>query len=167
MPRCLLSWVPFFDSILIVFRSIWAPNLDPPNLEINGFSQGKTTILQKSAFRKIYRIFFDFDVKLLPFSFPKSIKIFPKIDPTTHQFFNRLLDGFFMDVGSILKANLGPCWLLKPIRNRPRRPQDTLRSHCFDFSAPRPHLGTILPRFWMVLESMLEGFRCPRAAKTF
>ena len=48
----------------------------------------------------------------------------------------------------------------------PRRPQDALRSYCFDFSASWPHLGTILARFWKVLALIFEGFGCPRAAKT-
>ena len=48
----------------------------------------------------------------------------------------------------------------------PGRPQDALRSYCFDFSASWPHLGTILARFWKVLGFIFEGFGCPRAAKT-
>ena len=39
--------------------------------------------------------------------------------------------------GSTLKANLGPCWPLKSIRNCPRRPQD----------APKTRLGAIVSIF--------------------
>ena len=57
-----------------------------------------------------------------------------------------------MVVGSFLKANLGPCWLLKPMRNRPRRPQTALSGQSFDF---RRHDRILAPfgldfgRFWV------------------
>ena len=83
------------------------------------------------AFFRIFRkphIGCDFGANLAPFSFPKSMNILPKIDPKMHQFFDRFGDGFFIDLDSILKANLGPCWPLKSIRNCPRRPQDAPRT---------------------------------------
>ena len=42
----------------------------------------------------------------------KSTKVFPKIDPKMHRFFDRFLHRFFFDFASILEANLEPCWPL-------------------------------------------------------
>ena len=65
---------------------------------------------QKIAFRSWHRFLIDFGANLPPFFLPKSTKILPKIDPKMHQFFDWFLHRFFIDFGSILEANLGPCW---------------------------------------------------------
>ena len=113
--------------------------------------------LAPNGFFRIFRkphIGCDFGANLAPFSLPKSMKIHPKIDPKMDQFCDRFGDGFFIDLESILKANLGPCWPLKSIRNCPRRPQD----------APKTRLGAIVSIFgvltasWHHLGSILEGF---------
>ena len=96
--------------------------------------------LAPNGFFRIFRkphIGCDFGANLAPFSLPKSMKIHPKIDPKMDQFCDRFGDGFFIDLESILKANLGPCWPLKSIRNCPRRPQD----------APKTRLGAIVSIF--------------------
>ena len=49
---------------------------------------------------------------MVPFSLPKSVKIFPKIDLERHQFFDRFLHRFFIDFGSFWEADLAPCWPL-------------------------------------------------------
>ena len=82
-------------------------------------------IFQKSAFRKSYRFFVDLGANMRPFSFPKSIKIFPEVDPKMHQFFDWFLHRFLIDVGSILKANLEPChqiFLPRAVQNGPQHP---------------------------------------------
>ena len=38
-----------------------------------------------------------------------------------HQFFDRFLHQFFNDLGSILEANLEPCWLHFPPKSRAKR----------------------------------------------
>ena len=96
--------------------------------------------LAPNGFFRIFRkphIGCDFGVNLAAFSLPKSMKIHPKNDPKMHQFCDRFGDGFFIDLESILKANLGTCWPLKSIRNCPRRPQD----------APKTRLGAIVSIF--------------------
>ena len=135
MPRGIPSWTSNFDRFWL---PTWTPrtSFGASGLAPNGFFR---------IFRKPH-IGCDFGANLAPFSLPKSIKIHPKIDPKMDQFCDRFGDGFFIDLESILKANLGPCWPLKSIRNcprrpqdaprtPPRRPQDALRSYCFDFSA--------------------------------
>ena len=47
-----------------------------------------------------------------PFSFQKSTKILPKIDPKMHRFFDRCLHRSFIDFCSILESNLAPRWQL-------------------------------------------------------
>ena len=96
--------------------------------------------LAPNGFFRIFRkphIRCDFGANSAPCSIPKSMKTLPKIDPKMHQFCDRFGDGSFIDLESILKANLGPCWPLKSIRNCPRRPQD----------APKTRLGAIVSIF--------------------
>ena len=50
---------------------------------------------------------------------PKSKK--KKIDPKMHQILDRFFDRFFIDVGSILEANLEPCWPPFPPKSRAKR----------------------------------------------
>ena len=93
------------------------------------------------------------------FSLPKTAKIHPKIDPKRHQFFDRFLDGFFLDFGSILGPNLGPCWHLFRLKWRDPnwRPPLFLLGLCWSlFSSVfgptgpsgTPPPGSILDGFW-------------------
>ena len=67
---------------------------------------------QKIALPSWDRFFFAVRANIPPFSLQKSTKIFPKIDPKMHQFFDRFLHRCFIDFWSILEANLEPCWPL-------------------------------------------------------
>ena len=57
------------------------------------------------------RFFDQFPFDLRSFFFQKSTKIVPKINSKMHHIFDRFLHRFFFDFGSILDANLEPCWL--------------------------------------------------------
>ena len=133
MPRCLPMLTSIFHRFLIDFYS----QLGPPNPENSRPHCSESTIFLKSHFDVHMGFWFDFGANLAPFSLPKSMKIHPKIDPKMDQFCDRFGDGFFIDLEWILKANLGPCWPLKSIRNCPRRPQD----------APKTRLGAIVSIF--------------------
>ena len=98
----------FFDRFLIDFCS----QLGPPNPENSRPHCSESTIFLKSHFDVHMDFWFDFGANLAPFWLPKSSKILPKIDPKRHQFFDRFLHRFFIDFGSFLEANLGPCWRL-------------------------------------------------------
>ena len=98
--------------------------------------------LAPNGFFRIFRkphIGCDFGANLAPFSFPKSMKIHPKIDPKMDQFCDRFGDGFFYGFGIDFEGQLG-AMLASKIDQKlsqtpPGRPQDALRSYCFDFSA--------------------------------
>ena len=116
-----------------IFDLLWLPTWTPRT------SFGASGLAPHGFFRIFKRphIGCDFGAYLAPYSLPKSMKIHPKIDPKMDQFCDRFGDGFFIDLEWILKANLGPCWPLKSIRNCPRRPQD----------APKTRLGAIVSIF--------------------
>ena len=82
--------------------------------------------LAPNGFFRIFRkphIGCDFGANLAPFSSPKSTKIHQKIDPKMHQILDRFFNRFFIDVGSILEANLEPCWPHFPPKSRAKRPR--------------------------------------------
>ena len=106
MPSCLPILTSFFDRFLIDVGS----QLGPPEPKKSSPHCRESTIFQKIAFRNWHRFLIDLGANLPPFSFPKSTKIPSKIDFKRHRFFDRFLHRFFIDFGSILEANLGPCW---------------------------------------------------------
>ena len=108
MARCLPKLTSFFDSLLMGFCC----QLRPPEPHGSSPRCSESTIYQKFVFRNSYRFFIDFGTNMLSFSLRKSTKIDLKIDRERHQFFNRFLQRFFIDFGSILEAHLAPCWQL-------------------------------------------------------
>ena len=59
-------------------------------------------------------------LKMTSFMKPKSTKIASKINLERHRFLNRFVHRIFIDFGSILEANLAPCWLLKSLGGHPK-----------------------------------------------
>ena len=108
MPRCLPMLTSFFDCFLMGFGFQLRP-LEPQE---SSSRCSESTIYQKIAFRILYRFFIDVGANMPPFSFPNSPQILPTIDPKRHQFVDRCLHRFLIDVGSFWEANLGPCWPL-------------------------------------------------------
>ena len=103
-----------FRSIFVRF---WRPTWTPRT------SFGASGLAPNGIFR-IFRkphVGCDFGANLAPFSSPKSTKIQKKIDPKMHQILDRFFDRFFIDVGSILEANLEPCWPPFPPKSRAKR----------------------------------------------
>ena len=103
MPRCIPSWIPFLDRFLIDFCS----QLRPTGSQKTLFFFKENNVFSKNRLSKITSISASI---LVPKTFPKSTKIPSKIDFKRHRFFDRFLHRFFFDFGSILEANLGPCW---------------------------------------------------------
>ena len=108
MPRCLPILTPFLDRFLIGFYF----QLGPPEPEKSSPRCSESTIFQKIALRSWHRFLIDFSANMPPFFDQKSTNNLPKIDPKRHHFFDRFLDRFFIDVCSMLEANLAPCWPL-------------------------------------------------------
>ena len=106
MPRCLPMLNSFFDRFLIDFCF----QLGPPEPKKSSPHCRESTIFQKIAFRNWHRFLIDLGANLPPFSLPKFTNIPSKIDFKRHRFFNRFLHRSFLDFGSILEANFGPCW---------------------------------------------------------
>ena len=100
-----------------IFDRFWLPTWTPRT------SFGASGLAPNGIFR-IFRkphVGCDFGANLAPFSSPKSTKIHQKIDPKMHQILDRFFDRFFIDVGSILEANLEPCWPPFPPKSRAKR----------------------------------------------
>ena len=93
MPRCLPILNSFFDRFLIDFCS----QLGPPEPKKSSPHCRESTIFRKIAFRNWHRFLIDLGANMASFWFPKTCPILQKIDPKTHQFFDRFwyrfLDG--------------------------------------------------------------------------
>ena len=100
---------PILDSIFgSIFDWLSLPTCDPE-------SQLNTSPLVFSWFFRFsggFDFWSFFGANLPPFSFPKSTKIFSKIDFRRHRFFDRFWHRYLHRFGSILGSNLGPCWPL-------------------------------------------------------
>ena len=128
MPRCIPSWIPFFNRFLVDFYS----QLRPPESQKSSPRCSESTIFQKIALRKWHRFLIDFGANLAPFCLPKSSKILPKIDPKMHQIFDRFLHRFFVHFSSNLGPKLGPCWpLFRLKRGGPVRCLASFLLRCF------------------------------------
>ena len=105
-------------QVLIDFTLIFDHNLDPTNPIFRAPAAGRARFIKKS----FAAIGTDFGFILIAtsFHFPlqNRLKLFQKVDPKTNQFFDRFLDRFFIDLGSVLEANLEPSWPHFPPRWR-------------------------------------------------
>ena len=110
MPRCLPKLASFFDRFLMAFCFQIRP-LEPQE---SSPRCSESTIYQKIVFRNLYRFFFNFGANMPPFFFQKPAKNALKLELGRHQFFDGFVHRFFIDVCSILEANLEPCWPLFP-----------------------------------------------------
>ena len=132
MPRWLLMLTSFLDRFFLDFCSQLGPS--EPHFGASG--------LAPNGFFRIFRkphIGCDFGANLAAFSLLKSMKILPKIHPKMDQFCDRFGYGFFCRFGIDFEGQLG-AMLASKIDQKlsqtpPGRPQDALRSYCFDFSA--------------------------------
>ena len=100
------------DENSICFAKSWFWNIF--------FSSGKTKFFQKIVFRNRHRFFIDFGANLVPFSFPKSIKISPKTDLERHRFFWWILTS-----------------ILRRLKRVPRQPKTAQDGHPSAKTAPR------------------------------
>ena len=129
--------------------------MDPSNLENIGFSNGKTMISRKSAFRKSHRILIDLGANMASFWLPKTFQIHSKINPKMHQFFASIFFVFWLHIGTQVGAMLatfssrikwGPCG----------PPLFLLGLRYFSIYSSWIPLGPIRARFWMVWASILR-----------
>ena len=89
---------------------------------------------------------------MAPFWNLKSPKIPPKSDPKRHRNFDRFLLRFFVHFGSLLGANLGPCWPPFSRQDGPRRPREAPGSRPGNSrespGKPSAHGADGVPHFW-------------------
>ena len=128
-------------------------------------AEGKRTNPTKSLFEVDLVFSLILGANMPPFSLPKSTKIASKPHLGMHRCFDRSWHRFFNELGSILEANLAPCWplFLQSVGN------EFLVHPVFCwvyvlfrfFGRPDPLLAKNVARgsrFWKVLGSILEGF---------
>ena len=104
-------------QVVIDFRSIFDHNLDPPGLIFRAPAAGRARFIKKS----FAAIGTDFGSSLIAnsFHFPFQNRLKPFQNRSQDKsFFDRFLDRFFIDLGSVLEANLEPSWPHFPPRWR-------------------------------------------------
>ena len=109
---------------------------------------GKRTNPTKSLFEVDLVFSLLLGANMLPFSFPKSTKIVSKPHLGMHRCFDRSWHRFFNELGSILEANLAPCWPLFPLWRDPLFFVGSMFFYNF---------LVILALSWRLLDSILEG----------
>ena len=93
-------------SIFYWFLTEFSSQLRPLDLQKTCFSKGKTMFFQKSASEVDIDFWSEFGSNLVPFWFPRSTKLWSKIDLKKHQKIGRFENRFFRDLG----VNLAPTW---------------------------------------------------------
>ena len=93
---------------------------------------------------------------MAPFSSPKSTKIRQKIDSKMHQILDRFFDRFFIDVGSILEADLEPCWPPFPPKSRAKRASTPAQSDQDRQDPQKPEIRPPIPYGVPLPTSFLE-----------